>query len=170
LRRDAGNALAWLNAEAYSACEVEHCGDPAHDHGHAHSHDAPGAGPAGDGPTIASFCLVRDQPSTLYGLELLLAAVEKNLGPGLLRLKGLVHVKERPGQPAVIHGAQHLLHNLSWLDRWPGDDRSTRIVFITEGILRHDLEEMVSLLDRVAQRTAAARERAQQEAQGSSEA
>ena len=62
--------------------------------------------------------------------------------------------------------AQHLLHNLSWLDRWPGADRSTRIVFITEGILRHDLEEMVALLDRVAQRTAAARERARQESQG----
>jgi hypothetical protein len=38
-------------------------------------------------------------------------------------------------------------------------------VFITEGILRRDLEEMVALLDRVAQRTAAARERAQQEPQ-----
>jgi G3E family GTPase len=160
LRRDAGNALSWLNAEAYRACEVEHCEDTAHAH-HAH------AGHAHDGgPTIASFCLVREQPSTMYGLELLLAAVEKNLGPGLLRLKGLVHVKERPEQPAVIHGAQHLLHNLGWLDRWPGADRSTRIVFITEGILRHDLEEMVSLLDRVAQRTAAARERAQQETPG----
>jgi G3E family GTPase len=165
LRRDAGNALAWLNAEAYGACEDEHCREPAHSHDHDHGH-----GHAHDGPTIASFCLVREQPSTLYGLELLLAAVEKNLGPGLLRLKGLVHVKERPGQPAVIHGAQHLLHNLAWLDRWPSDDRNTRIVFITEGILRDDLEEMVSLLDRVAQRTAAARERAQQEGQGAGEA
>jgi G3E family GTPase len=166
LRRDAGNALAWLNAEAYAACEDEHCADPSHvhehshDHGHGHAH---AEAHRDEGPTISSFCLVREQPSTLYGLELLLAAVEKNLGPGLLRLKGLVHVKERPEQPAVIHGAQHLLHNLTWLDRWPSDDRSTRIVFITEGIVRHDLEEMVTLLDRVAQRTAAARERAEQE-------
>jgi G3E family GTPase len=175
LRRDAGNALAWLNAEAYTACEEEHCADPSHahhpghaqDHGHGHGHGH-GHAHGDEGPTISSFCLVREQPSTLYGLELLLAAVEKNLGPGLLRLKGLVHVRERPEQPAVIHGAQHLLHNLTWLDRWPSDDRSTRIVFITEGIRRHDLEEMVTLLDRVAQRTAAARERAQQESPGSS--
>jgi G3E family GTPase len=154
LRRDAANALAWLNAEAYQSCAQDHDHDHGHDHGHEH------------GPTIASFCLVREQPSTLYGLELLLAAVEKNLGPGLLRLKGLVHVQEQPERPAVIHGAQHLLHNLSWLDRWPSEDRNTRIVFITEGIRRADLEEMVSLLDRVAQRTAAARERGRQAAQG----
>jgi G3E family GTPase len=162
LRRDADDALTWLNAEAYQGCAGDH--DQAHSqhaaHGHdtAHGHDA--------GPTIASYCLVREQASTLYGLELLLAAVEKNLGPGLLRLKGLVHVQEQPDRPAVIHGAQHLLHNLRWLDRWPSADRSTRIVFITEGILRQDLEEMVALLDRVAQRTAAARERAQRTAQG----
>jgi G3E family GTPase len=173
LRRDAGDALAWLNAEAYQACGPGH--EHEHEHAHAHAHhghraQAVGEAQAGsahdDGPTIASFCLVREQPSTLYGLELLLAAVEKNLGPGLLRLKGLVHVQERPDQPAVIHGAQHLLHNLNWLDRWPSDDHSTRIVFITEGIQRADLEEMVALLDRVAQRTAAARERAQQAAPG----
>lgn len=102
----------------------------------------------------------------MYGLELLLAAVEKNLGPALLRLKGLVYVKERPDQPAVIHGAQHLLHNLVWLDKWPTAERSTKIVFITDGISRTELQDMVSVLDRVAHRTAAARERAQGQVQG----
>jgi G3E family GTPase len=142
-------ARAWLNAEAYQP--DPHAGHD-HDHGdpgHHHHHDA----------SIAAFCLVRDEPATREALQLLLAAVEKNLGPGLLRLKGLVNVADEPGRPAVIQGAQHLLHNLTWLDRWPDDDHRTRIVFITQGMPRSDLEEMVELLDRVAARTAAARAR-----------
>ncbi len=157
LERGGIEAAAWLNAAAYTHHD--------HEHGHqgGHQHDSAGAEPGHrhSHADIASFCLVREQPTTLYGLELLLAAVEQNLGPGLLRLKGLVHVAEQPDRPAVIHGAQHLLHNLTWLDRWPDEDRKTRIVFITEGIDRKTLEEMISLLDRVAQRTAAARLRAQ---------
>ncbi len=145
LRRDSAGVLAWLDASAH----VDHEVSGTHGSG-LHS-----------GPKIASFCLVREEPTSLYGLELLLGAVEQNLGPSLLRLKGIVHVKEAPDKPAVIHGAQHLLHNICWLDAWPSADRSTRIVFITTGVNRVDLEEMVSLLDRVAQRTASARERAQ---------
>lgn len=152
LERGQSDAVAWLNAGAYVPAGEDARGK------------APLVAPAHSHAKIASFCLTRDEPTTMYGLELLLAAVESNLGPGLLRLKGLVHVAEEPDRPAVIHGAQHLLHNLVWLDRWPDDDRRTRIVFITEGMKQQDLEEMVSLLDRVAQRTAAARLRAQQEA------
>lgn len=149
LERGQSDVAAWLNEAAYlPASADDHAQAPLLEPRHSHA-------------KIASFCLTRDEPTTLYGLELLLAAVENNLGPGLLRLKGLIHVAEEPERPAVIHGAQHLLHNLVWLDRWPDDDRRTRIVFITEGMKRQDLEEMVSLLDRVAQRTAAARLRAQ---------
>jgi G3E family GTPase len=169
LRSDRGNPLAWLNLEAYERAENARVHEQhtieAHRHG---SHCAPECGHEPEavhpkGPTIEAYCLVREEPTTLYGMELLLAAVERNLGPGLLRLKGLVHIRERPHEPAVIHGAQHLLHNMTWLERWPSEDRRTRIVFITEGIQRSALEEMVSLLDRVARRTAAARDRAQKE-------
>ncbi|OYX36332.1 MAG: hypothetical protein B7Y99_02400 [Caulobacterales bacterium 32-69-10] len=148
-------ARSWLNAEAYEPHDTghvhdEHCGHDHHDHNHErHSHD----------DSIASFCLTRDEPSSREALQLLLAALEKNLGPNLLRVKGLVNVIEEPGRPAVLQGAQHLLHNLTWLDRWPDDDHRTRIVFITQGMPREDLEELVSLLDRVATRTAAARAR-----------
>lgn len=145
LRRNSAAVLTWLNADAAHVDEVSGTHEPG-----LHL-----------GPKITSFCLVREEPTSLYGLELLLGAVEKNLGPSLLRLKGIVNVKEAPERPAVIHGAQHLLHNMVWLDAWPSTDRSTRIVFITTGVDRADLEEMISLLDRVARRTAAARDRAQ---------
>jgi hypothetical protein len=53
------------------------------------------------------------------------------------------------------------LHNLTWLDRWPDADRRSKIVFITQGYDRTDVEDMIAILDRVAARTAAARARAQ---------
>ena len=148
-------ARAWLNAEAY---EGEACGHDHDHHGHDHDH---GHHHHQHDDSIASFCLTRDEPSTRQALQLLLAALEKNLGPNLLRVKGLVNVVEEPGRPAVLQGAQHLLHNLTWLPKWPDDDHRTRIVFITQGMPKTDLEELVSLLDRVATRTANARLKAE---------
>jgi hypothetical protein len=52
-----------------------------------------------------------------------------------------------------------LLHTLSWLDRWPDDDHRSKIVFITQGYDRAEVEDMIAVLDRVAARTSAARAR-----------
>ncbi len=141
-------ARDWLNLAAYQPDDHDHDHN-GHDHDH-HHHDA----------SIASFAFIRDEPTSRYALQLLLNALEQNLGPNLLRVKGLVNVAEEPERPAVIQGAQHLLHNISWLDRWPDGDRRTRIVFITQNIDRPAVEEMIGLLDRVATRTAKARQRA----------
>jgi G3E family GTPase len=149
------DARAWLNAAAYQRPEAHdhHAhdahGDHNHDHHHLHDRD------------IASFCFTREAPIPREALRLLLDALQQNLGPNLLRVKGIVHVAEEPERPAVIQGAQHLLHNLSWLDRWPDDDRRSKIVFITQGFDRAEVEDMIALLDRVATRTAAARAKAQ---------
>jgi G3E family GTPase len=144
-------AKKWLNLPAYEHHDHDHDHDHhEHDHDHFHHHRT----------DIASFAFIREEPTSKYALQLLLTALEKNLGPNLLRVKGLVNVKEEPDRPAVIQGAQHLLHNISWLDRWPDADRRTRIVFITQNFERADVEEIIALLDRVATRTANARERA----------
>jgi G3E family GTPase len=130
--------------------------DALHEH---HEHHASGAGHTHE-DAIATFNLIRDTPLPAEALQLLLSSLERHLGPKLLRVKGLIHVAEEPDRPIVVQGAQHLLHNLAWLPRWPDADRRTRIVFITQGIDHAELSEMVNLLDRVAQRTAAARARA----------
>lgn len=144
---------AWLNEAAYA----EH----AH-HDHAHDHDGDHVHHHGlHDRDIASFCFVREQPIAREALRLLLDSLQQNLGPNLLRVKGIIHVAEEPERPAVIQGAQHLLHNLAWLDRWPDDDRRSKIVFITQGYERAEVEDMIAVLDRVAARTAAARARAQ---------
>jgi G3E family GTPase len=149
---ETGNVRAWLNASAYERHEGHphnHHHDDAHDHHHLHDRD------------IASFCFIRDEPIPREALRLLLDALQQNLGPNLLRVKGLINVAEEPERPAVIQGAQHLLHNLTFLERWPDTDHRSKIVFITQGFDRAEVEDMIALLDRVATRTAAARARAQ---------
>jgi len=150
-RGDTRAAKTWIDAALGSASAgVTLDADGGHEAHAPHGHDA----------GIASFNLIRDEPLPREALHLLLDSLEKHLGANLLRVKGLVNVKEEPGRPAVIQGAQHLLHNLTWLPEWPDEDQRTRIVFITQDLPTGELEEMVTLLDRVAHRTALARLRA----------
>ncbi len=108
---------------------------------------------------IESFVLTRANPMTREELQFLLDGIGQNLGPSLLRVKGLINIFEEPGKPAVVQGVQHLLHNLTWLEKWPSADERTRIVFITQGIARSSLKEMIELLDRMSKRTFEAREK-----------
>jgi G3E family GTPase len=108
---------------------------------------------------VESFVLLRSEPLTRDELQFLLDGITQNLGTSLLRVKGLVNVREEPDKPAVIQGAQHLLHTLTWLEKWPDSDDRTRIVFITQGIVRERLKEIIELLDRMSKRTFEARKR-----------
>jgi G3E family GTPase len=144
----------WLNVQAYQNSPRNHnaCGDDHdhHEHGHAESHHLEGKG-------IENFVLIREIPLRREEAQFLLEGIAQNLGSGLLRVKGLVNIAEEPGRPAVIQGAQHLLHTMTWLDRWPDGDQRTRIVFITQGIPRDSLKDIIDLLDRVSFRTFKAR-------------
>lgn len=111
---------------------------------------------------FSSFCYTRDEPMSEMALQLLIDAIGENLGPQLLRIKGLVNVLERPGTPALLHGAQRLLHGVEWLPDWPSDDLRTRIVFITLDAGRDTIEELVEFADRIAANTQRARHRASQ--------
>jgi G3E family GTPase len=78
---------------------------------------------------------------------LFLETLAEHCGADLLRLKGIVDVRESPGRPAVIHGVQHVFHPPAWLARWPSDDRRSRIVLITRGIAREWVEALLGALD-----------------------
>jgi len=108
---------------------------------------------------IRHTCLVRDEPFDLHSLSLFLEALERAAGPNLLRVKGLVNVESRPEGPAVLHGAQRLVHRLAWLDRWPDDDRRSRIVIITMDMPGDDVLELLDCTERLARRTRDARQR-----------
>ena len=52
-------------------------------------------------------------------------------GPDLLRMKGIVNVA---GEPVVIQGVQHIIDTPVKMDRWPSDDKDSRLVFIVRNM------------------------------------
>jgi len=77
-------------------------------------------------------------------LTMLLAA----RGSDVLRVKGLLDVGG-PG-PLLLNGVQHVVHPPAHLDRWPDDDRRSRIVFIGRGLDGRALESSLAAFVRAA--------------------
>lgn len=138
----------WLKAEAYedrghdhghdhdhAHCNHDH-GHCTHDHDHDHDHD-----PNRHGDAIRSFCLTRDEALSWDDLIGFFETLTQLQGENLLRVKGLLNVKEAD-RPIVIHGVQHLFHPPVQLDAWPSSDRRTRIVFIVKDIGRETVEAL----------------------------
>jgi G3E family GTPase len=100
---------------------------------------------------IDTFCLRREKPLHAVTLSLFLQVIAEHCGARLLRLKGLVDVVESPGRPAVIHGVQHVFHPPAWLDAWPSEDRSTRIVVIAQGLEARWLQDLLEILEEEVQ-------------------
>lgn len=97
---------------------------------------------------ISSFVLEREQPLPTAAFGEWMDMVMALRGDDLLRVKGIVHLLESPQQPLAIHGAQHLFAPPQRLPAWPGEDRRTRIVFITRGLDAQALDETLSVLVR----------------------
>jgi len=145
----------WLNEEAYA--EGGH-GHDHHGHGHDHHHDhAHGHEHHDHGPVhanldrnrhddrIGSFCLYLDEPVEWGRLAYWLDLLAQHRGEDLLRMKGLVNVKD-VDKPVVIHAVQHLFHPPAVLDAWPDADRRSRIVFITRDIDRGTIEKTLAAI------------------------
>ena len=108
-------------------------GEGNHHHGH-HHHDHDHHDQNRHGETIRSFSLVREKPIQHEALRAFLDLLAAQHGPKLLRVKGLIHVTEHPEQPVLIHGVQSIFHPPRVLDKWPDDERMTKIVFIADGL------------------------------------
>jgi G3E family GTPase len=134
LRERRADLEAWLGADAAHR--------PAAHAGHAH-----------DGE-ISCFAILREEPIRAVTLTLFLEVLAEHCGADLLRLKGLVNVAESPDRPAVIHGVQHVFHPPAWLERWPSDDRRSRLVFIGRGIRQAWVEALLVALEEEVQEVA----------------
>ena len=117
-------------------------GDDDADHdreGHAHRHDE----------HVKTFVLRFEQPMPWAAFVQCMELLTALRGPDLLRVKGLVNVEGKPG-PMVVQGVQHLFHPPLELAAWPGDDRGTRLVFITRGITRETVAQLFSAVGALA--------------------
>jgi G3E family GTPase len=126
---EARTMQAWLGAETPGARPLS-----AHQQ---HDHDS----------RIACFAVVRDKPLRAVTLTLLLEALADHCGGDLLRLKGIVNIAESVERPAVIHGVQHVFHPPAWLDRWPSEDRRTRLVLIVRDIPQAWVEALLAAIE-----------------------
>ena len=121
---------AWLRSEEV---EAEHARAHSHHghshHGHHHHHDV-----SRHDEHIRSFVLTADRPIGQSALDMFLDLVRSSFGPKILRLKGLVEVRESPGKPVLIQGVQHVLHVAGLLPAWPDEDHRSRLVLIVDDV------------------------------------
>lgn len=89
---------------------------------------------------IKSFCFSVDEPIPLMRFETWLEILMTLVGPKLLRVKGILNIKGHP-LPMVVHGVQNIFHSPAGLDKWPSEDRRSKIVFITQDLDKSILEQ-----------------------------
>ena len=126
----------WLRDEAFEA---------GHEHGHEHSDAPPDVNRHDD--HIRAFCITRDEPISWAALSTWLDALATMRGDDLLRLKAIVALSDRPGEPVVVHGVQHLFHPPVLLKEWPSEDHRTRMVFITRDLPKEAIEKTLAAFE-----------------------
>lgn len=134
----------WLASEALEEGQRGRArpGHGSHDHRHD---DAPGEGPVRafrHDRDIRSFALATGQAISPQGLEMFLELLQSFHGKNLLRMKAIVKLTDDDARPVALHAVQHVLHPPYRLANWPDADRRTRLVFVTRGIERADLERL----------------------------
>ncbi|MFG1391803.1 CobW family GTP-binding protein [Xanthobacter agilis] len=108
----------WLAAEAVAAAAME----------------PEGAAPNHHDSRIRAFTLATDAAIPAATLDLFLELLRATHGANVLRLKGIVKLKEDETTPVVLHGVQHVLHPPVRLPAWPDDDHRTRLVMIVRDL------------------------------------
>ena len=129
----------WLRDEAFEA------GHQHHDGQHHDEHDRPDVNRHDD--HIRAFCITRERPISWAALSTWLDALATMRGDDLLRLKAIVALSDRPGEPVVVHGVQHLFHPPVLLPQWPSDDHRTRMVFITRDLPKEAIEQTLAAFE-----------------------
>ena len=87
--------------------------------------------PARHDPRVQTQSLRFDTPFAWAAFTAAMELVISMRGKDLLRVKGIVNVE---GEPVVVQGVGHVFHPPLPLDRWPSEDKGSRLVFITRGI------------------------------------
>jgi G3E family GTPase len=111
--------VRWLNIAAFSARER----------------------PGKDG--IRAFSFFVDLPVRRCGMVAWLTLLAGMRGSSLLRVKGLLNVE---GEPVAVHAVQSVIHEPATLARWPDAERRSRLVFITRGMTRAEVERTLGAL------------------------
>ena len=85
------------------------------------------------GAAVSSFSVRTTRGVDWTGFAVWLSALVHRHGNRILRIKGILNVPGSPG-PVVLNAVQNFIHPPTHLKEWPDDDRSSRLVFIVEGL------------------------------------
>jgi G3E family GTPase len=88
---------------------------------------------------IDSFGMVLEGDFSRLDFARALGGLARERGNDLLRIKGIVRFSDRPEHPAVVQAAQHAMFAPEWLDKWPDEDRRSRLVFVVHEIPRAEI-------------------------------
>lgn len=92
---------------------------------------------------VEAFGLYLDEPVTETGLVTWLHLLASLRGANLLRMKALLNVE---GRPFAVHAVQTLIDEPIALERWPDEERRSRLMFITRDMARDDIERTLDAL------------------------
>jgi len=98
---------------------------------------------------IASFVIEQRQPIEWPAFSRAMETLIALRGPDLLRVKGLLDIAGCRG-PVVVQYVQHLAHPPVELASWPDQNRDSRVVFITRGILERDVRALFAAVQALA--------------------
>lgn len=84
-----------------------------------------------------SVSLTFDHPIDWTAFGIWLSMLLHARGEDVLRVKGMIDVGE--AGPVIINGVQHIIHPPQHLEKWPVQDRSSKLVFITRGVSSADI-------------------------------
>lgn len=82
---------------------------------------------------ISSISLSIDRPVDWTAFGLWLTMLLNRHGERVLRVKGILNLSGEE-RPVAVHGVQHLVHTPVHMDGWPSEDRTSRLVFILDGL------------------------------------
>ena len=82
---------------------------------------------------VRSLSLALDEPLDWTAFGIWLSMLLNRHGNDVLRVKGILNV-HGSAAPVFVNAVQHIVHPPQHLERWPTEDRRSRIVFIVRGI------------------------------------
>jgi G3E family GTPase len=82
---------------------------------------------------ICRFELTEDTPLSWDAFSRFIATLTALRGADLLHVKGMLNIEGCRG-PVVVQFVQHLAHAPAELQAWPGEDRASRLEFITRNV------------------------------------
>ncbi|HZN25390.1 MAG TPA: GTP-binding protein [Burkholderiales bacterium] len=119
----------WLRTAEFEMCEHRH-----HGAAEKHRHDS----------GVRAFAFYYDRPIRRAGFTMWLDMLAGLRGANLLRVKALLNVE---GDPVVVNAVQTVVHEPFVLERWPGEDRRSRLVFIARDMEREEIERTFDAFD-----------------------